>query len=153
MPLLFTGGVGGGRIDLQRFVSLTATEAAKIYGLYPRKGTIAPGSDADLAIWDPERELEVELSMLHDKTGYTPYGGRHLRGWPITVLSRGRIVVRDGVLHAAAGSGEFLPCGKSESARPLGRPVAEMDPARNFGADLLGTGSSGTGSSGTGEQE
>ena len=138
LPLLFSEGVGAGRIDLKRFVSLAATAAAKIYGLYPRKGTIAVGSDADLAIWDAEREVEVHLDMLHDQTGYTPYAGRRLRGWPETVLSRGRIVVRDGALRAEAGSGEFLRCARSDAARPLGRLVPEMDPESNFGADLLG---------------
>ena len=138
LPLLFSEGVSRGRIDLQRFVSLAATAAAKIYGLYPRKGTIALGSDADLVIWDAEREVEVRLDMLHDQTGYTPYAGRRLRGWPETVLSRGRIVVSDGALQVKAGSGEFLPCARSDAARPLGRLVPEMDPESNFGTDLLG---------------
>ena len=137
MPLLFTEGVGLGRIDLQRFVSLTATQAAKLYGLYPRKGEVAVGSDADLAIWDPEREVEIHHGLLHDRTGYTPYAGRRLRGWPETVLSRGRIAIQSGELKVEAGSGEFLPCGLSEAARPLGRRVSEMDPERNFGVDLL----------------
>jgi dihydropyrimidinase len=126
LPLLFSEGVGKGRLDLNAFVALTATNHAKLYGLYPKKGTIAVGSDADIAIWDPERETTVTAGMLHDNVCYTPYEGRRLRGWPVTVLSRGRIVVEDGKLAAARGSGAFLPCALSEAAKPLGAPVPEL---------------------------
>ena len=136
LPLLFSEGVGGGRIDLNRFVALASTNAARLYGLYPRKGTIAIGSDADLAIWDPEREVTVAWDALHDNVGYTPYEGRRIRGWPVTVLSRGRRVVDGGALLVERGSGEFLRCERPEAARPLGRRVPEMDPAQNFGAAL-----------------
>jgi len=73
LPLLFSEGVGQGRVDLNAFVALTATNHAKLYGLYPRKGTIAVGSDADIAIWDPDRVTTVTAPMLHDNVGYTPY--------------------------------------------------------------------------------
>jgi dihydropyrimidinase len=136
LPLLFSEGVGGGRIDLHRFVALSATEAAKLYGLFPRKGTIAVGSDADLALWDPEREVTISTEKLHDNVGYSPYEGRTVRGWPVTVVSRGRVVVAGGELHAERGSGQFLPCALSERAAPLGRPAPELDPERNFGADI-----------------
>ena len=136
LPLLYSEGVGRGRIDLNRFVALASTNAARIYGLYPRKGTIAIGSDADLAIWDPDREITVTWNDLHDNVGYTPYEGRHIKGWPTTVLSRGRRVVDGGELLVERGSGEFLRCERPEAARPLGRPVPEMDPATNFGAAL-----------------
>jgi dihydropyrimidinase len=126
LPLLFSEGVGQGRLDLNAFVALTATNHAKLYGLYPKKGTIAVGSDADLAIWDPERETAVTAGILHDNVGYTPYEGRRLRGWPVTVLSRGRIVIDDGRLLAARGSGAFLPCALSEAAKPAGNPVPEL---------------------------
>lgn len=137
LPLLYSEGVRKGRIDLHRFVELTATNAARLYGLHPRKGTIAVGADADLAIWDPEREVTVTYDMLHDTSGYTPYEGMRLTGWPVTVLSRGRVVVDDGELDAEPGSGVFLPCERSTSARPRGRPVPELDPGSNFGAELL----------------
>ncbi|PPR24499.1 MAG: D-hydantoinase [Alphaproteobacteria bacterium MarineAlpha10_Bin3] len=137
LPLLFSEGVGKSRIDLQRFVDLTATAAAKIYGLYPRKGTIAVGSDADLAIWDPDRRVTVNAAMLHDNTGYTPYEGMELTGWPVTVVSRGRVVIDHGELNADRGSGEFLPCAKSDHAKPLQRLAMELDPKRNFGARIL----------------
>ncbi|MFP6772008.1 MAG: dihydropyrimidinase [Alphaproteobacteria bacterium] len=138
LPLLFSEGVGKGRIDLNRFVALTATNVAKLYGLHPQKGTIAVGSDADIAIWDPNLEQTIEHAMLHDEVGYTPYTGIKLKGWPTTVLSRGKVVVSDDTLHAKRGDGQFLPRACSEAAEPLNRLEPEMDPARNFGADLLG---------------
>jgi len=137
LPLLFSEGVGQGRLDLNAFVALTATNHAKLYGLYPKKGTIAVGSDADIAIWDPERETEITAGMLHDNVGYTPYEGRRLRGWPTTVLSRGRIVVEDGKLAAPRGSGRFLPCALSEAAKPLGVPVPELASVAVAGAALV----------------
>jgi dihydropyrimidinase len=126
LPLLFSEGVGQGRLDLNAFVALTATNHAKLYGLYPKKGTIAVGSDADIAIWDPERETEITAGILHDNVGYTPYEGRRLHGWPVTVLSRGRIAVEDGRLVATRGTGQFLPCALSEAAKPMGVPVPEL---------------------------
>ena len=126
LPLLFSEGVGQGRLDLNAFVALTATNHAKLYGLYPKKGTIAVGSDADIAVWDPARETEITAGILHDNVGYTPYEGRRLRGWPMIVLSRGRIVVEDGNLIASRGSGAFQPCRLSDAARPLGAPVPEL---------------------------
>jgi dihydropyrimidinase len=126
VPLLFSEGVKTGRIDLNRFVALIATNHARLYGLYPRKGTIAVGSDADIAIWDPDKHVHVSAGMLHDNTGYTPYEGRHVTGWPVTVMSRGRVVVEDGKLAAERGSGTFLPCALSEMAKPLGNPVPEL---------------------------
>ena len=136
LPLLFSEGVGQGRLDLNAFVALTATNHAKLYGLYPRKGTIAVGSDADIAIWDPERETEITAGMLHDHVGYTPYEGRRLRGWPVTVLSRGRIVVEDRKLGAERGSGQFLPCALSDAAKPSGVPVPELATVAATGVGL-----------------
>src|SRR5271155_6141727 len=137
LPLLFSEGGGKGRLDLNAFVALTATNHAKLYGLYPKKGTIAVGSDADIAIWDPERETTITAGMLHDNVGYTPYEGRRLRGWPMTVLSRGRIVIDDGKLTAERGSGAFLPCALSAAARPLGTPVPELAFAAESGSALV----------------
>jgi len=137
LPLLFSEGVGMGRIDLNRFVALTATNPAKIYGLYPRKGTIAVGADADIAIWDPDKAVTVTYDMLHDASGYTPYEGLKLKGWPIMTLSRGRIAVENNQLNIERGTGEFLARTASEVARPGGVLEPEMDQARNFGADLM----------------
>ncbi len=126
LPLLFTYGYRAGRLTLQEFVALTATRHAQTYGLYPKKGTIAVGADADIAIWDPERRVTVSIGLLHDNTGYTPYEGRELTGWPVTVLSRGEVIVDDGKLNAERGRGRFLVREPSEALRPLGRQVPEL---------------------------
>jgi len=126
--LLFSEGVGKGRIDLPKFVALTATNAAKLYGLYPRKGTIAVGSDADLAIWDADKEVSIKQSMLHDAMDYTPYEGTTIKGWPITTLLRGEVVAQEGKFVGAAGNGCFLKCDISPATAPLGRRTIGFDP-------------------------
>jgi dihydropyrimidinase len=137
LPLLFSEGVKKGRLDLHSFVALSATNHAKLYGLHPRKGTIAVGSDADLALWDPDRETDVTAALVHDNTGYTPYEGRRLTGWPVTVISRGRPVIENGALVAPRGSGAFLPCALSDFARPAGAPVPELAYVAQGGAPLV----------------
>lgn len=131
--LLFSEGVLKGRISLNEFVALTSTNHAKMYGLHPRKGTIAIGSDADIAIWAPDEKVHVTWSMLHDSVGYTPYEGRPLTGWPVTVINRGRVVIENRQLQVEAGSGEFLPCDRPASATPTQRLVPEM---QRFARDL-----------------
>jgi dihydropyrimidinase len=122
-PLLFSEGVVAGRIGLERFVALNSANAARIYGLYPRKGTIAVGADADIAIWDPERKVTIRNSALHHNVDYTPYEGMTLTGWPTTVLSRGEIVCADGELRAQPGRGAFLECGMPDPvAAGAGQP-------------------------------
>ncbi|MGA8262700.1 MAG: dihydropyrimidinase [Arenicellales bacterium] len=118
MPLLFSEGVGKGRLSLQQFVALTATNAAKIYGLYPRKGTIAVGADADFAIWDPRKEVVISNDILHHATDYTPYEGMRVTGWPVITVSRGEVVCREGAFLGARGRGRFLPCAPRSAPRP-----------------------------------
>jgi len=137
LPLLFDAMVSEGRLGLEKFVELTATAPAKIYNLHPRKGSIAIGADADIAIWDPDRRVTISDDAMHDRAGYTPYAGRIVRGWPVTVLSRGRGIVENGRLSALPGAGRFLPRGGGEAAKPTGRLVADMNPETNFGAKLL----------------
>lgn len=136
LPLLFSEGVMTGRMSVERFVALTATNHARLYGLAPRKGSIAVGADADLALWDPSRVVEVRADMLHDNVGYTPYEGRRITGWPTEVYSRGRPVVRAGELLAARGSGQFVARGRSSALRP----VAQRDQARGAFSALVGLG-------------
>jgi dihydropyrimidinase len=126
LPLLFDAAVTQGRLGLERFVELTSTAPAKLYGLYPKKGALVVGADADIAIWDATKAVRLSADMMHDRTGYTPYEGRVVKGWPETVLSRGRIAVRDGALHVTPGSGRFLPRDAGDAAKPLGRPSAEF---------------------------
>lgn len=120
LPILFSEGVSKGRISLNDFVALTATNHAKTYGLYPKKGTIAVGSDADIAIWDPEREVTISQSLMHGGSDYTPYEGIHVKGWPVSTMVRGHFVVRDGELTGKLGTGEYVPREKSAYAKPAG---------------------------------
>jgi dihydropyrimidinase len=135
LPLLFSEGVGKGRIDVTQFVALTATNAAKLYGLYPRKGTITIGSDADLVIWDAEKEVTITQAVLHDAMDYTPYEGRKIKGWPLMTILRGQPVWEKNTFVGGAGKGQFLRCDISASARPLGRSVTRFDPIAGTLAD------------------
>ena len=108
MSLLYDGGVRTGRISLTRFVEVTATSPAKIFGLYPRKGVIAAGSDADLVIWDPEKEHTWSAATHHMRVDYNPYEGRVVKGAPDAVWSRGRPVIEGGTFVGRAGAGQFL---------------------------------------------
>jgi len=108
LPILFSEGVSKGRIDLNRFVALSSTNHARTYGLYPRKGTIAVGSDADIAIWDPARQVVISQKILHHGSDYTPYEGLSVTGWPVTMLLRGETVVADGQLVGSKGAGRHL---------------------------------------------
>ena len=110
LPLLYSEGVLGGRITLQKFVELTSTNPAKAYGLHPRKGTIAVGSDADLVVWD-ERDVKLSNGQLHHAVDYTPYEGMQLKAWPGLTLSRGEVVWDGKNFTGTAGRGKFLPCG------------------------------------------
>lgn len=126
LPLLFSEGVGKKRITLQDFVALTAANPARMYGLYPRKGTIAIGSDADLVIWDTQKKVTITNDILHHNVDYTPYEGIEVTGWPETVISRGDVVVEDGILRAAPGRGAFLPCDLPDPALPKGKPIVDL---------------------------
>jgi dihydropyrimidinase len=108
MSLVYDGGVRPGRISLNRFVELTSTSPAKIFGLFPRKGTIAPGSDADIVVFDPNRVITLAASTLHMNVDYNPYEGRQVTGATDTVLSRGRLVIEDGTFVGRPGRGSFL---------------------------------------------
>ncbi|MBV8169333.1 MAG: dihydropyrimidinase [Alphaproteobacteria bacterium] len=125
LPLLFSEGVMAGRIDITRFGALTATNPAKIYGLYPRKGTIAIGSDADIVLWDPARKVTLTNAMLHHNVDYTPYEGMQLTGWPKVTLSRGAVVWNDGEVPGTPGHGQFLRC-------DLPKPAAARLGSRRF---------------------
>src|SRR5580700_567288 len=103
MSLVYDGGVRTGRISLNRFVELTSTSPARIFGLFPRKGTIAPGSDADLVIFDPHRTERLSYKTLHMNVDYNPYEGREVTGVTETVISRGRVIVDAGTFTGKAG--------------------------------------------------
>jgi len=125
LPLLFSEGVGKGRLSLESFVNLAATRASKLYGLYPRKGTIAVGADADIAIWDPDKTVTIRHELLHDNMDYTPYEGRTVTGWPILTLSRGEIVWDGEQVIGVPGRGAFLRCDRPGPAASRNSSVLE----------------------------
>ncbi len=108
LSLIYTGGVHGRRFSPNRFVQLVSTAPAKLFGLYPRKGTIAVGSDADLVLFDPNAEQTISAKTHHMRVDYSMFEGIRVKGMPRTVLSRGRVVVDGGKLVGKPGSGEFL---------------------------------------------
>ncbi|WP_052261872.1 dihydropyrimidinase [Leisingera sp. ANG-M1] len=125
LPLMFNEMVSNGRLDINRFVALTSTNAAKLYGIYPQKGTIAIGSDADFALWDAEREVEIKHANLHDGCDYSPYEGTVVKGWPVRTILRGRTIWNDGEITGAPGEGGFL------------KRKLHMDPAWNAPSELV----------------
>ncbi len=118
LQILFSKGVVEGRITLNEFVALTSTNHAKMYGLYPRKGSIAPGFDADIVLWDPNRKETIGQALMHHGADYTPYEGMEVTGWPVITLLRGRTVMREGEILGQPGDGNFLARGLSPHARP-----------------------------------
>ena len=108
MSLVYDGGVRTGKISMNRFVELTSTSPAKIFGMFPKKGTIAPGSDADIVIFDPEKKTTLSAKTHHMKVDYNPYEGRQVTGVTETVLSRGKVIIEGGKFTGKAGAGSFL---------------------------------------------
>ncbi|HYK05533.1 MAG TPA: dihydropyrimidinase [Thermoanaerobaculia bacterium] len=117
MSLIYNGGVVQGRISVNRFVELTSTAAAKIFGLFPRKGTIAVGSDADIVIFDPDEEMTISVETHHMRVDFSCYEGMRVRGVTKTVLSRGELVIEEGEYVGRRGHGSFLKRGLAFSPR------------------------------------
>ena len=109
LPMLFSDGVDSDRISLDRFVEVTSTNPAKLFGLYPRKGVIAVGSDADLVLWDPDETRTIRDEDMFSGSGYSVHAGRVVTGWPTLTMRRGEIVYRDGEIRGEAGSGQLVP--------------------------------------------
>ena len=140
LPILFDAMVSQAAHNekhdaLTKFVEWTSSAPAQIYDL-PRKGALQPGADADIAIWNPKREI-VLTDSLHDNSGYNPYCGRHITGWPVIVIQRGSVLIEDGVLHAKPGQGRLMLRKAGPATQPTGRLAPEFDPSRNFEANLL----------------
>ncbi len=108
MQLLFSGGVNEGRISLNRWVEICCTNPAKMFGMYPKKGTIAVGTDADIVIWDPDKEHTISAQTHHMCTDYSMFEGKKIKGNAETVLSRGEIIVKDNEFLGRAGRGKFI---------------------------------------------
>jgi dihydropyrimidinase len=135
LPYLFSEGVMKGRISLPQFVRLSSTNAAKTFGMV-KKGSISPGFDADIAIWNPQVRRTVTLADQHDNMDYTPYDGLEIIGWPELVMNRGDIIVEDGELKAERGRGRFIARQPVDLTGIPGYHAPELDPARNFGAQI-----------------
>ena len=116
LMLLWDGGVRTGRISAQRFVELVATNPARTFGLWPRKGTIAVGSDGDVVVWDPDRRVTLSVETLHMRVDYNPFEGRVVTGAPAVVISRGEVIVDHNVFTGRRGRGQFL---KRAAGTPL----------------------------------
>jgi len=108
MPVLWTTGVGSGKLTAQQFVALTSTNPAKIFGLYPRKGALLPGSDADLVIWDPQKKVRYGLAHSAQRTDYNLYEDWELTGYPEKVFLRGELIVDGERWLGRRGGGQFL---------------------------------------------
>jgi len=108
LPMLYSEGVAAGRLSLDRFVELTSANAARIFGLYPRKGAIAVGSDADIALWDPGHRRTIDGARMESLSGYSVYDGWQVQGWPRLVLRRGQIVLADSEITARPGEGKWI---------------------------------------------
>src|SRR5574341_1587805 len=113
MSLIYSGGVAAGRFSLNRFVELVATTPAKLFGLYPRKGTVAPGSDADIVVFDAETERVLSAATHHMNVDYSCYEGRAVRGVPEVVMQRGQVLVDHGKFLGQPGQGQFLTRSRS----------------------------------------
>ncbi|WP_299968974.1 dihydropyrimidinase [uncultured Roseobacter sp.] len=135
LPLLFSEGVGKGRITLQQFAALSSSNAARLYGL-DQKGSIAIGMDADIAIWDPEETRTVTAEDQHDNMDYTPFEGWQVTGWPVTVLTRGQRVIDGGKLQVEPGHGRYVARSRIDLTGYPGHRAPELDPATNFGAEI-----------------
>jgi dihydropyrimidinase len=109
LPMLYDEGVRGGRITLERLVTTTSTNVAKLFGLYPRKGTVAVGSDADLVLWDLNERRTIRSADMFSRAGHSIYDGREATGWPVATLRRGELVYERGQIKAAPGSGQLIP--------------------------------------------
>ncbi|MCR9256015.1 MAG: dihydropyrimidinase [Alphaproteobacteria bacterium] len=109
MPMLWTYGVNTGRITMNEFVAVTSTNSAKILNMYPKKGAILVGADADIVVWDPEKEKTISAASQVSAIDYNVFEGKHVKGLPRYTLTRGRVAVDDGEVKAKEGHGKFVP--------------------------------------------
>ncbi len=114
LPLLYSCGVQAGHLTLQEWVQICCTQPARIFGLYPQKGTLAVGSDADIVLFDPEKKVTIQQDMLHEQVDYTPYAGYDLTGYPVMTIVKGNVVVKNGEVVSDVKSGSFVKCSRPE---------------------------------------
>jgi len=133
MPILWSEGVAAGRITPSDFVRLTATQPARMFGLHPKKGSVMPGADADLVLWDPDKRTTITNGLMQHVIDYTPYEGLEVTGWPVATVRRGEVVMQDGRVHAEPGSGRYLPVGPYPMIAPRGVLANGFDAAAACG--------------------
>jgi dihydropyrimidinase len=119
LPLVFSEGVATGRITASDFVRLTAYNPARLFGL-AAKGRMEVGADADIALWDPAKRVTLTNEVMQHAIDYTPYEGREVTGWPVLTMRRGEVVMRNGVVSAAPGSGRYIPVPEYDFIKPTG---------------------------------
>ena len=129
LPVMFSEGVSQGRITPEHFVRLMCTNPAKMMGLWPRKGGLHIGADADIALWDPKRERTLTNALMQHAIDYTPYEGLKVKGWPVRVLRRGEQVMADDEVTTEPGTGRFLPRAPYPLIAPRGVVPNGFDPA------------------------
>ena len=135
LPLMFSEGVLKGKISVNQFVGLSSTNAARLYGMLPRKGTLAVGADADIAIWDPNENRVA--GEMHDAMDYNPFEGMNITGWPTTVVSRGQRIIDNGLLRAKPGDGAFIHRGRTDLSGLAGTSLPETEAKTNFGVEIF----------------
>jgi dihydropyrimidinase len=113
IPLLYNDGVREGRVSLNRMVEVSSTNPAKVFGMYPKKGALLPGSDADILIFDTEKEVTVDFKNMETNCDWSPYQGKKLKGYPHMTILRGKVVAEDGKCVGEQGYGEFIKRGAS----------------------------------------
>ena len=128
LPILFSEGVSAGRITAPDFVRLMSTQPARLFGL-GQKGSLMPGADADVVLWDPGRRVTITNALMQHAIDYTPYEGLEVTGWPVATILRGQVVMQDGRVTAEPGSGRYLPVAPYELIRPLGVHANGFDPS------------------------
>ena len=128
LPIVFSEGVSKGRITPSDFVRLVSTRPAQIFGLHPHKGSLMPGADADITIWDPTKKVTITNSLMQQKIDYTPYEGLEVTGWPTTTILRGHVAMQDGRVQAQPGLGQYRPIAPYALIRPRGVHANGFDP-------------------------
>lgn len=129
MAVIWDAGVNTGRLTPSEFVAVTSANAARLFNLYPRKGVIAEGADADLVLWDPQGSKVLSAATQHSKGDFNIFEGRTVRGIPTHTVSQGRVVYADGDLRAQRGTGRYLPrAAFGADFRALGKRAAHLAP-------------------------
>ena len=139
--MLWTNGVNTGRLTMNEFVAVTSTNVAKIFGMYPKKGAVAVGSDADLVVWDPAKEKVIGAASQQSAIDYNVFEGKAVKGLPRFTLSRGHVAVHDGEIRTQEGHGAFVarePNGAVNRALSTWKDLTAPRPVQRSGIPASG---------------